>query len=423
MDEETWSLVRPEEVSLTSALTEVEDDEIYFAVDTSEELLLDQLAFGGGGKGHICGHCSAFLPESSNFFQHWLTFHCQLVQPPEEEPEEDKDITIERCLTCNHVFVRGTQRHQDHELGCRTGGGGEDQQQALLEIEVVGHQKSGGKRVRAQEHRLACGVCEADVKTVTSFFLHWLHAHHKVSEVLQEVWLCRNCGQVWKMFPDSDSVASHVLNGHGAKPGTNARTCGVRDHLQQQCQMQFVDQASTDGHVQVAHSSDGHSGPLAEDPTDKWQTCLVCRAFLRPELSLSDHFKTVHNCELVWTRAKLNNVQIPQDVLQHPPRLSNGAIAKSAGGGLSKRKRRAKPPPAEQTEQLTKTGRFVTNPFGQLKCIKCTQTFTNEKLLDKHYLANHDFQCKFCDQIMDKDVYGSHLRLHLASQKKKQKKC
>lgn len=34
---------------------------------------------------------------------------------------------------------------------------------------------------------VSCGICSVDVKTVTSFFLHWLDAHHQITEVLQEV--------------------------------------------------------------------------------------------------------------------------------------------------------------------------------------------------------------------------------------------
>lgn len=52
-------------------------------------------------------------------------------------------------------------------------------------------------------------------------------------------------------------------------------------------------------------------------------------------------------------------------------------------------------------------------------CSACGMYFNSEKLLEKHFAANHDFQCKFCDQKMDKDLYGDHLRQHLASQRKK----
>ena len=59
-----------------------------------------------------------------------------------------------------------------------------------------------------------------------------------------------------------------------------------------------------------------------------------------------------------------------------------------------------------------------TSGKNNFKCSGCTLTFKSEKLLEKHYFANHEFQCKFCDQKMDKDVYGDHLRQHLASQRK-----
>ncbi len=55
----------------------------------------------------------------------------------------------------------------------------------------------------------------------------------------------------------------------------------------------------------------------------------------------------------------------------------------------------------------------------QIRCVACCALFTSEKLLEKHYYANHEFQCKFCDLKMDKDVYGDHLRAHLANERKR----
>ena len=61
----------------------------------------------------------------------------------------------------------------------------------------------------------------------------------------------------------------------------------------------------------------------------------------------------------------------------------------------------------------------VTSGKGGNKCRKCNAFFTSEKLLEKHFLANHEFKCKFCELVLDKDVYGDHLRRHLATERKK----
>ncbi len=60
------------------------------------------------------------------FFQHWVTHHCQLEQPPPPLPSEDINtscgaattLTMERCNRCNHIFVEGTQRYKDHLHTC-----------------------------------------------------------------------------------------------------------------------------------------------------------------------------------------------------------------------------------------------------------------------------------------------------------------
>ncbi len=112
----------------------------------------------------------------------------------------------------------------------------------------------------------------------------------------------------------------------------------------------------------------------------------------------------------------------------------DSAASKSAeGGGGADAKRKAKkmpkpapivaaPDPTPAAAAAAPTPRKsagVPAAGGGWRCRACNQFFNSEKLLEKHYFANHEFQCKFCDKTMDKDEYGDHLRLHLASERKK----
>ena len=38
------------------------------------------------------------------------------------------------------------------------------------------------------------------------------------------------------------------------------------------------------------------------------------------------------------------------------------------------------------------------------RCRACAAFFTSEKLLEKHYFANHEFKCKFCEQGRKCDI-------------------
>ena len=118
-------------------------------------------------------------------------------------------------------------------------------------------------------------------------------------------------------------------------------------------------------------------------------------------------------------------------------RLANGAIAKSsiASSGAANKSHlqkiedklpvKTRPGPKvlqnaalrEKFVPVSLTG-GASNSI-DYSCVKCGALFTNEKLMEKHYALNHEFRCKFCELVLDKDNYGVHLRQHLAKERRK----
>ena len=117
---------------------------------------------------------------------------------------------------------------------------------------------------------------------------------------------------------------------------------------------------------------------------------------------------------------------------QTPVRLANGAIAKSSIASSQANKshlqknenKKSLSPKVLQNPALREKFVPVALTGGasnsiDYSCVKCGALFTNEKLMEKHYALNHEFRCKFCELVLDKDNYGVHLRQHLAKERRK----
>ena len=78
---------------------------------------------------------------------------------------------------------------------------------------------------------------------------------------------------------------------------------------------------------------------------------------------------------------------------------SRGGISNSAGNKRAKMETPSSkstdagsvPSPAVVAGNKTESG-------AGWRCKACAAFFTSEKLLEKHYFANHEFKCKFCEQ-------------------------
>ena len=170
---------------------------VFITVDT-------QLHSCGSGRdplnspsnGLFCGDCSVGLESSTAFFNHWLSLHCQPLsthlatqggQQAEGRPGHlhGDQLVMQRCATCNHIFVEGTERCTQHAVkGCY------QPPPALIQVDHKGRKRkaitvaspSGLAKKTADSlltgsKRCVCGVCHAPVKSVSSYFLHWLEQH------------------------------------------------------------------------------------------------------------------------------------------------------------------------------------------------------------------------------------------------------
>ncbi len=66
----------------------------------------------------ICDACSLSLGGGEEFFQHWLEHHCRLAESQPEWTTQQAEVNLEHCGVCNHVFVSGTKRSQEHAATC-----------------------------------------------------------------------------------------------------------------------------------------------------------------------------------------------------------------------------------------------------------------------------------------------------------------
>jgi len=442
----------------------------------------------------FCGECSVNLTSSGSFFEHWVTHHCQLLQPsnpinldsslqhpqtkfndaaaissdemknlvisgnsvvdhssePTKELSSETSSTgliMERCSVCNHIFVQGTDRHKQHSRAgpCVLNSNNQASnfqsmipfngdnlkldivQESVLEksdassnaslsltvSQNVSHSTGNKKRkfgvisptssdafvrnitkkhetpgISNHNKNCVCGVCNAQVKTITSYFLHWLEQHQDDSSlknqatvnnpvecassanILQEVWQCRACPtNITKLFPNSEMLTSHVEAEHNR---INATERMVNNKLiTSSCQIVFQNKESFDKHVELFHQvnhttndNSSNSGNKSKCPfCDKFLgdqandnisflcnhyrkehlvRCKVCQVDLEHGDQETNHYLVEHKGEMVWNRKdrlKLiaSDTGFRSKILsgaQKPTRLANGAIAKSLQGGI-----------------------------------------------------------------------------------------
>lgn len=403
-------------------------------------------------NGLFCGECSMRLNSPIEFFQHWVNHHCQLEQPtakntslPSRDPNVDAagpSLTMERCNLCNHIFVEGTNRYKNHLLGCEKKVVYAPNMIDVKEVPppTIPAQPSasrakklkksqGGASQQSSSHKFVCGVCDAGVKTVTAFFLHWLESHQGLQDILQEVWQCRGCSGS-KLFPDCLSLAQHAKN----HPTAKAKDYQVHCCPIPECQGRLESEVVLGQHLGQFHRQllpgeriqcqacsslfNCTKEAYKHFKNEHQVTCGLCFCDIKKETS-SDHYLSVHHCEVIWNRnLSLQKVSKSPQVSrictgahQGPMRLANGAIAKVKPSVQAKSTKIA----------MLKGNLCESGEDKGFKCSKCTQVFTNLKVLEKHFFSNHLFPCKFCAQVMDKDEYGQHLRQHLTSERRKTK--
>lgn len=485
----------------------------------------------------FCGDCSISLASSESFFNHWLQNHCQpqgavvqAVVVPLDDPESSaeamdvvetevaaadpnaavpadlkgppevlttvecqlqRQLVMERCRVCNHVYVQGTERYLQHAMGCCLHpSAGRDAAQTVSDLEnpavsalrvetaAADHHQSpsaghvapsslmsplqlpvkfspsplvpGGvstATTTTSKNNCVCGTCNSLVRTVTSYFLHWLE-HHRVRQedsssastcegdhnILHEVWQCKACpANVSRLFPGRQSVLDHV------------RTCH-RD------QKNFVDDADG-GNLKNGGSGTGFPDSVPpEAATMVWSRQRRLKSISSDATFLSGVMSSSaaspHKPIRLATGALAATTK-PDKLLSaskpHPaPVKPRGGPATTkqttAGGAITHRHspttdlKKRPPGPGRQKlggadsaaslhqgglskDAVAVASKFSLQADGSFRCVKCRNAFMNEKVMEKHYAANHEFQCKFCDLVMDKDYYGAHLRQHLAKER------
>lgn len=127
--------------------------------------------------------------------------------------------------------------------------------------------------------------------------------------------------------------------------------------------------------------------------------CQICQCQIAND-NLSEHLSTEHKFENVWNRSVASRTN---------PIVSNRTEKVPELGGFD----------VASTNKSSLLSLSSTASSSTVNCAKCNMSFKSKKLLEKHYFSNHEFQCKFCDLKLDKDLYGDHLRMHLANKKKK----
>ncbi len=255
---------------------------------------------------------------------------------------------------------------------------------------------------------MSCGICSSNVRTVTSFFLHWLDSHRHISEILEEVWQCGQCTP-HRLFPSRQGLKEHVGEEHVAEErGDCAFSCASK---------------SCDVSYGSAEELERHRGLHAEQP---YSECEVCGGFFA---DLVDHTRSEHEtrCELCACSAALDGMATHLanshkfvQVWNRQESLQKVVVKdKETSSSLPSDAKTVKEKKVVTTSTNVAPPATSSSSTTGSRCKACQMYFTSEKLLEKHYYANHEFQCKFCDKKMDKDLYGDHLRLHLATERKK----
>ena len=153
-----------------------------------------------------------------------------------------------------------------------------------------------------------CGTCNTSVKTITSYFLHWLEHHQNDPEhsnntmagvrrssedcsspatnILQEVWQCRACpSNITKLFPDCVALSVHVNLEHGVG------TALPSQHLisSNNCSMTFGSKENLEKHERNFHVE--HRGTRSEKQI---LSCPLCGENLHAAASLCEHYRCWH---------------------------------------------------------------------------------------------------------------------------------
>ena len=355
-----------------------------------------------------CANCALSFDSADAFFQHWLECHCKEPNLP----------STSSCPTCNHTKDASMKNKLDVHV-CRQNNNVKTALKRKAEDKSTCQRQSKKAVVNgANASHFACGVCTKDVRTVTSFFLHWLDSHHAIMDVLEEVWRCGLCVPN-KLFPSRENGLQHALEEHAHAAFTREErfVCDFPPCRE----VEFVDRLSFEKHRDVHSNGNGPFGlccsecghfansedELVLHVSERHEShCGVCRGRVWNN-HVDSHTASEHRLERIWNRS---------DKLQLITKASDDSALTVSTGSPS-----STSPPISPTSssRLVSSGIATPSSLGGSRCTACQKLFTSEKLLEKHYAQNHDFQCKFCHLRMDKDVYGDHLRQHLASQRKK----
>ncbi len=309
----------------------------------------------------VCGDCSAAFQDGEVLFQHWLEQHCRpqqqqrQVSSQQQEQQQKDRLELEQCCTCNHVFVKGTQRLADHVAKCAAKTPqGETPTAAASSLKRKSQEDLSCKQTPAPAtpskvskrpgssssssssslSMVSCGVCSTDVKTVTSFFLHWLDAHHQIVEVLEEVWQCGQC-RPNRLFPSAPRLSAHVSEAHPFR--RNVYQCGELD-----CGARYATMAEVEAHQHRVHhrqQGDGEGSPMEDE---------CCRS-AEVAGDLGAHFRKKHEttcelcgCQVEWCgsgasggemRSHLAQVHAFENVWNRSDSLSRITVTEAGGTG------------------------------------------------------------------------------------------
>ena len=103
-----------------------------------------------------CGKCGVSLETSEAFFSHWLTHHCQPHGPANDKSNDSTVSSSTADIQQALHPTAGKKRKHTEEQG----------------VNPTGPAVGGRKCV--------CGICQTQVKSITSFLLHWVQQHQKV---------------------------------------------------------------------------------------------------------------------------------------------------------------------------------------------------------------------------------------------------
>ncbi len=264
-----------------------------FQVIINGEVYSSNMVEAAAGPHHhlVCGECNAAFQDGDVLFQHWLEEHCRPNHQQHGRPPHQQDrLELEHCATCNHVFVKGTDRLSEHVATCsaakRKEAPEEDDESASSgsSVKAAAAAAKNAKKpsgAASSSSVVSCGICSVDVKTVTSFFLHWLDAHHQIMEVLQEVWQCGQC-RPNKLFPSATRLSDHVRERHPYS--RNVYQCSADP---EECRARYASVAEAEEHQRRVH----------QDVADAAARCPACKKQVQ---ELAPHFRREHErtCEL-----------------------------------------------------------------------------------------------------------------------------